>query len=59
MLIETHIILKLGEGFPNSFLQEDHSFAVRPAVSCRLQALSDGRVEQRCGGRPVDAAAGH
>ena len=59
MLIETHIFLKLGEGFPNSFLREDHSVAVRPAVSRRLQALSDGGVEQRGGGSSVDAAAGH
>lgn len=55
---ETHILLKLCKGFPDAVLREDHSFAVRPALDCRVQALAYSQGEQRDGGGAMDIAAG-
>lgn len=54
----THILLKLWEGFANAALQEDHGLPVGPLLGCGVQALTDSLVEQRVGGGAVDVAAG-
>ena len=51
-------MLKLGEGFPDAILNENHRLAVRPTLDCGVQYLADSGVEQRDGGGAVDVAGG-
>lgn len=55
---ETHILLKLCKVFPDAILLEDHSFTVRPALRCIVQALAHSQWEQRDGGGAMDIAGG-
>lgn len=54
----THVVLKLREGFANAILQEDHSLPVGPPLGREVKALADSVVQEGGRGGAVDVAAG-